>query len=48
TRLLRDQGFTVVADPESFLVDTHDRLLAGQLEQARRWGAGLSPALAPR
>jgi len=44
---LRGRGFTLVADPESFLVDTHTRLVAGELERAATWGAGLAAELVP-
>jgi hypothetical protein len=35
---LRKRGFRLVADPESFLVDTHTELVAGELERATAWG----------
>jgi hypothetical protein len=42
-KALRGHGFEVVAEPESFLVDTHTRLVEGELERAKRWGASLVP-----
>lgn len=40
-RHLRHLGFTLLADPESFLVDKHNRLLAGEAERAVAWGNSL-------
>ena len=40
--ILHDHGFRLVAEPMSFLVDRHDHLLAGEDEQAERWGASLT------
>jgi hypothetical protein len=37
---LQDHGFRLVADPESFLVDKHNALVAGEAERARTWGPG--------
>jgi hypothetical protein len=42
---LRHHGFTLVADPESFLVDTHSHLLPDEDDRARAWGAGLHGVL---
>jgi len=39
-------GCTMLADPESFLVDKHNQLLPGELERARRWGEALATSLA--
>ena len=44
---LGDQGFRMVAPPESFLLKgptgpVHDVLVAGEIERARRWGAALA------
>jgi hypothetical protein len=44
---LGDQGFRMVAPPESFLLNgptgpVHDVLLAGEVERARAWGAALA------
>jgi hypothetical protein len=44
---LRGRGFTVVADPESFLLDSHSRLVAGEIERARAWGTALVGGLVP-
>jgi hypothetical protein len=41
-RQLSRHGLSVVASPESFLVDKGSRLLAGELERARIWGARLA------
>ena len=38
---LRDRGWSLVAPPESFIVDTHQRLRRGEIERARSWGADL-------
>jgi hypothetical protein len=35
---LRKRGFRLVTDAESFLVDTHTELVAGELERATAWG----------
>jgi hypothetical protein len=41
-RVLRNDGFELVADPESFLVEgTMGPLAAGELERAKSWGQGL-------
>jgi hypothetical protein len=45
TRMLRHHGFTVVADPESFLVTKGDRLEPDEEERARQWGLRLAEAL---
>jgi hypothetical protein len=44
---LRDHGYKLVADPESFIVDTHQRLHAGELERARGWGERLAAEVVP-
>jgi hypothetical protein len=38
---LHSHGCTLVAKPESFLVDRDHHLLDGELERARAWGAAL-------
>jgi hypothetical protein len=40
-RRLRHHGFSEVAEPESFLVDKDNHLLAGESDRARRWADGL-------
>jgi hypothetical protein len=40
--MLHNHGFQLVAEPISFLVDRHNHLLAGEEEQAERWGASLA------
>jgi len=42
SRLLRERGFAVVAEPESFLVTKQDRLEPQEQERARDWGARLA------
>ena len=39
---LQKHGFQLVAEPISFFVDRHNHLLAGEEEQAERWGATLA------
>ena len=39
---LRRCGFSLVVEPESFLVDKHNRLVDGEEERARAWGAALA------
>ena len=48
TRLLREHGFDVVAEPESFLVTRKDRLEPQEQNRARDWAvklAGKSPLI---
>ena len=42
TRLLREHGFDVVAEPESFLVTKQDRLEPQEQNRARDWAAKLA------
>ena len=42
TRLLREHGFDVVAEPESFLVTKRDVLAPDEAARARAWGASLA------
>jgi hypothetical protein len=42
TRLLREHGFDVVAEPESFLVTKQDRLEPDEQDRARAWGSELA------
>jgi hypothetical protein len=42
---LRSHGFRLLVDPESFLVDTHQRLIGGEMERATAWGANLAARL---
>jgi len=46
TRLLREHGFAVVAEPESFLVTRQDRLEPQETARARERGAKLAAGLA--
>ncbi len=39
---LRRRGFTLVAKPESYLVDKQSKLVAGEVERAAQWGARLA------
>ncbi len=39
---LKGHGVTLLAPPESFLVDRHSSLLAGELDRARAWGSKLA------
>jgi hypothetical protein len=43
--MLHEHGFHLVAEPISFIVDGHDHLLAGEVEQAERWGVGLAATM---
>ena len=42
THLLREHGFDVVAEPESFLVTRKDRLEPQEQDRARDWAAKLA------
>jgi Flavodoxin len=42
TRRLRARGFKLVAKPQSFLVDKHNRLLEGEANRAFEWGTKLA------
>lgn len=44
TRLLREHGFDVAAEPESFLVTRQDRLAPDELTRAREWATALAAA----
>jgi hypothetical protein len=46
-RLLREHGFDVIAEPESFLVTRQDRLGPQEAARARDWGTKLAAAVAP-
>jgi hypothetical protein len=46
TRLLREHGFDVVAEPESFLVTKQDRLEPHEQDRARDWGTKLAVSIA--
>lgn len=46
SRQLRQRGFSVIAQPRSFLVTGADQLLSGEEEHAREWGVQLAAALA--
>ena len=45
-RRLRDHGFRLEAEPESFLVDKANHLVAGEAERATAWAAALAASLA--
>jgi hypothetical protein len=40
-RRLKGRGYRLAADPQSFLVDKHNHLLAGEAERAEAWGRAL-------
>lgn len=42
---LRRHGYTLIAEPESFLVDKQSHLLAGEADRAEEWGKELAAAL---
>ena len=46
SRLLRQHGFDVVAEPESFLVTKQDRLEPQEQDRARDWAAKLAAGIA--
>lgn len=41
---LREHGFRLVAKPESFMIDTHQRLRFGEVDRARSWGKRIAAA----
>jgi Flavodoxin domain len=43
-RMLKRQGYRLVAAPESFLVSSHSTLLYGESSRARRWGMTVGAA----
>ena len=45
-RRLHGRGFRLAVEPESFLVDKTNHLVAGEDERATRWGAALADAAA--
>lgn len=47
TRLLREHGFDVIAQPESFLVTKHNQLEPQEITRARDWGTKLATDIAP-
>ena len=44
-RRLRHHGFVLVAEPESFLVDKSNHLIAAEDDRAETWGAALAATL---
>ena len=44
---LRDHGYRLIADPESFIVDTHQQLKVGEDTRAATWAASLAASLVP-
>jgi hypothetical protein len=44
---LRKHGFRLLAEPESFLVDSKTQLEEGEAERATAWAAGLAALLSP-
>ena len=45
--LLREHGFELAAEPESFLVTRQDRLEPQKTARAREWGTNLAADIAP-
>ena len=45
---LRTHGFTLIADPESFLVTKQNRLVEHEVTHAREWGARVARGCAMR
>ncbi len=45
-RRLRNHGFSLVAEPESFLVDKQSHLVEGEADRAAGWGARLAEVFA--
>jgi len=45
-RLLREHGFDVIAEPESFVVTKQDRLEPHEQDRARDWGVMLAKCAA--
>jgi hypothetical protein len=43
-RHLRQHGYRAVVEPQSFLVDKETRLLTGEADRARAWGASVKAA----
>ncbi|HYO42498.1 MAG TPA: flavodoxin domain-containing protein [Candidatus Limnocylindrales bacterium] len=43
---LRKRGFRLATESESFLVDTHTDLVAGEIERATAWGEGIAALVA--
>lgn len=48
SKRLRHLGFTLAADPESFLVDTQTQLLEGEEARAEQWGEMLAQKTSAR
>jgi len=44
-KALHHHGFELVAEPESFVVDRHNHLLAGEEHRAQQWGQSLAARL---
>jgi len=44
-RGLRRRGCSLIADPQSFFVTKDNRLVTGETDRARQWGANLARAL---
>lgn len=47
TKALHQHGFTLIAEPESFLVSSDNRLLPEEETRARQWGADLAASIRP-
>ena len=44
---LRAHGFRLVGKPESFIIDTHQRLRFAEVDRARKWGARVAASVDP-
>jgi hypothetical protein len=44
---LRAHRFRLIAKPESFMIDTHQRLRYGEVDRARHWGARMAASADP-
>lgn len=43
--ILKRRGFRLIAEAESFLIDSHSKVVAGELERAKAWGTSLASEL---
>jgi hypothetical protein len=44
-QLLREHGYQLAAQPQSFFVNKRNQLLPGEIERARAWGSRLAAAM---
>lgn len=47
SRLMESHGMSLITSAESFIVDKHSKLLAGEVERATAWGERLGTLLLP-